>query len=73
MTTASIPDRAGRLHAGARRDFMIWSAAGLSMALTGTALRATGALAQDATPTGGRTMASASDHYALADDDAEAI
>lgn len=62
-------------HAGTsdRRDFVVRAAAGLSLGLLGTPLRANGASAQDATPAGGPTMASASDHYALADDDAEAI
>src|SRR5688572_2334300 len=56
-----------------RRAFMVRAAAGLSLGLLGPALRTTGASAQDATPVGGHTMASSSDHYALADDDAEAI
>ena len=71
-------------HAGTsdRRDFIV-RAAGLSLGLLGTALPTTGAAGQDATPAGdtddptepaeGREMASASDHYVLADEDAEAI
>ena len=62
-----------RAGTSARRDFVVRATAGLSLGLLGTAVRATGASAQDATPAGGHAMASASDHYALADDDAEAI
>ena len=56
-----------------RRDVIAWSAAGLSVGLVGTAPRATDASGQVATPAGGDMMASVSDHYALATDDAEAI
>jgi mannose-6-phosphate isomerase-like protein (cupin superfamily) len=47
--------------------------AGLGASGLGLALAARGAAAWDTTPAGGQTMASASDHYTLADDDAEAI
>lgn len=75
MTTTSIPDSTGRQLARTynRRDVNVWSTAGLSMTLIGTVLRATEAWALKATPAGGHTMASASDHYALADAAAEAI
>ncbi len=85
MMAGSIADLAAQPHAGTndRRKFVVRAAAGLSLGLIGTALRATGASAQDATPAGdtadptepagGDEVASASDHYALADDDAEAI
>jgi mannose-6-phosphate isomerase-like protein (cupin superfamily) len=47
--------------------------AGLGASGLGLAATTRSAAAQDATPAGGHTMASASDHYVLADDDAEAI
>src|SRR3954447_24792032 len=64
-----------RPHAGTsdRRDFVARAAAGLSLGVLGTALPTAGAAGQDATPAGSRAMASASDHYVLADEDAEAI
>lgn len=75
MITTSVLDSAERQFARTynRRDVIAWSTAGLSMALIGAMLRATEASAHDATPAGGDMMASVSDHYALADDDAEAI
>jgi len=85
MMAELTADLAARPHAGStdRREFVVRAAAGLSLGLIGAALRATGVSAQDATPAGDTTdptepaggdeMASASDHYALADDDAEAI
>jgi mannose-6-phosphate isomerase-like protein (cupin superfamily) len=75
MMAQSLADLAASPHAGTsdRRAFVVRAAAGLSLGLLGPAMRATGASAQDATPAGGHTMASASEHYALADVDAEAI
>jgi len=83
MAKASIAALAAEAHGGNfdRRGFMIRAAAGLSI---GGALRAAGAAANEATPAaddttgptesaGEQEMTSASEHYAIADGEAEAI
>lgn len=75
MATESSADVTAKLHRDTigRRAFMIRAAVGLSMGPIGDALHATGTAAHEATPAGGQEMASVTDHYALADGDAEAI
>ncbi len=85
MTNRARGDRTTRLHGDGldRRDFVLRAAAGLSIGLIGTLPRTTGASARGTIaagpmthqndPTGGHGMASSPGHYALADDDAEAI
>ena len=61
--------------ANGRRNFLGRAmATGLSAAILGGMVRTTGSSALDATPAGdGNDMALATDHYALADEDAEAV
>ena len=85
MMAESVADLAAQPYVGTndRRGFVVRAAAGLSLGLISAASRTMGAAAQDSTPEGAMTsasepargdeIASASDHYVLADEDAEAI
>lgn len=86
MTPDTISDLGAMLHGRTtdRRDFILRAATGLSVGLSGATLARTNALAVQATPApadasdrgeceGEHEMGSGSEHYVLADDDAEAI
>lgn len=76
MATGSTADLPVKRHGRTidRRTFLIRAAAvGVSTMPIGNALYATGTAAHGGTPTGGQEMAIITEHYALADGDAEAI